>query len=95
LERQVLELNGWQKTIEREVPSLVKTYTFDDFNACWSVMTRVALLAEKMNHHPKWTNVYGTLKVELQTHDVGGISDYDIYMAKELDSYAAAAMKGR
>ena len=56
-------------------------------------MSRVALLAEKMNHHPKWTNVYGELKIELETHDVSGISDFDITMAKEIDAYVSAVKK--
>jgi 4a-hydroxytetrahydrobiopterin dehydratase len=51
-------------------------------------MTRVAMEAEKMNHHPEWFNVYGTVRIDLMTHDVDGISNYDIMLAKTIDRIA-------
>ena len=80
LDRQVATLSGWSKT-DKELSKdrkemLAKNYTFEDFNTAFAVMTRVALLAEKMNHHPTWSNVYNRLEVKLETHDVSGISDW-------------------
>ena len=69
----------------------MKKFKFEDFNEAWSVMTRVALLAEKLNHHPKWTNVYNELKIELETHDVGGLSD----MVSQRRSNAEASKRSR
>lgn len=74
LDRAVSSLQGW--THDPAAAAIRKSFSFPDFNTCWGVMSRVALLAEKMNHHPKWTNVYGSLEVELQTHDVKGVSDF-------------------
>ena len=62
----------WQKTNSK----LYRKFQFKDFSAAFAFMTRVAFEAEKMNHHPKWSNVYNQLKVELETHDVNGISDW-------------------
>jgi 4a-hydroxytetrahydrobiopterin dehydratase len=80
LDRQVATLTGWTKT-DKELSKdrkemLAKSYVFEDFNTAFAVMTRVALLAEKMNHHPTWSNVYNKLEVKLETHDVSGISDW-------------------
>jgi len=55
-------------------PAIKKTYTFTDFNQAWRFMSGVALLAEKMDHHPEWFNVYNTVEVTLTTHDCGGVS---------------------
>ena len=74
LERELATLTGWNPS--SKLDSIHKTWILEDFNQTFAVMTRVALLAEKMNHHPKWTNVYNHLKVELETHDLNGISDY-------------------
>lgn len=64
---------------------LHKTYTFQNFTEAFGFMTRAALVIEKMNHHPEWSNSYKQVTVNLTTHDVGGISDLDIELAKKLD----------
>ena len=66
-----------------------KTFLFDDFNTAWSFMSSTALIAEKMDHHPEWFNVYNKVDVTLTTHDVppsGGLSKKDINLAKHMDS---------
>jgi 4a-hydroxytetrahydrobiopterin dehydratase len=79
--RQVANLDGW-KVVNGKVN---KTFKFDDFVQAFGFMTRVAMEAEKMNHHPEWFNVYNTVRIDLVTHDVGGISNYDIKLAKSID----------
>ncbi|WP_439105824.1 4a-hydroxytetrahydrobiopterin dehydratase [Congregibacter sp.] len=64
-----------------ESGKLEKEFKFDDFNAAWGFMSRVALFAERRDHHPEWFNVYNRVRVELTTHDVGGISDKDFALA--------------
>jgi 4a-hydroxytetrahydrobiopterin dehydratase len=65
---------------------LMKTFRFKDFNAAFSFMTRVALLAEKMDHHPNWSNVYNTVTIQLSTHDAGDIvTDKDRKLAAAID----------
>ncbi len=78
---------GWGNVKGRKAIS--KSYTFKDFNACFGFMTRVALLAEQMNHHPEWSNVYNKLEVQLTTHDAGGVTEKDLAMAKAMDSFFA------
>lgn len=68
--------------------SIKKAFKFTDFNEAFGFMTRVALLAEEMKHHPEWFNVYNRVEVVLTTHDEGGITDQDFKMAKAMDSYA-------
>jgi 4a-hydroxytetrahydrobiopterin dehydratase len=68
---------------------LVKTFTFSDFSEAFAFMTRVALAAEKMNHHPEWTNVYNKVIIRLSTHDAGGVvTDRDRKLAKAIDEIA-------
>lgn len=76
------QLNGW-RLIEN---SLYKEFTFPDFVAAFSFMTKVALLAESMNHHPNWSNVYNTVQISLSTHDVGGLTQKDFELAKIIDA---------
>ena len=76
----------------REVPgrdAITKKFVFKDFNQAFGFMSRAALMAEKMDHHPEWFNVYKTVEVTLSTHDAGGVTDKDIALAKAMDSYAA------
>jgi 4a-hydroxytetrahydrobiopterin dehydratase len=82
LQTHLSTLNGWQLQNSK----LHKTYTFKNFIEAFGFMTRAALIAEKMNHHPEWSNVYKQVTVNLTTHDVGGISELDIELAKKLDS---------
>jgi 4a-hydroxytetrahydrobiopterin dehydratase len=77
---------GWSLVEGRE--AIAKCFVFADFNAAFGWMTRVALLAEKMDHHPEWSNVYKTVDVTLATHDVGGLSELDVRMAKAMDAWA-------
>jgi 4a-hydroxytetrahydrobiopterin dehydratase len=63
-----------------------REFKFADFSAAWGFMTRVALLAEKFDHHPDWSNVWNTVQIELTTHDAGGLSDNDVRLAKAIDA---------
>jgi 4a-hydroxytetrahydrobiopterin dehydratase len=81
---EVAKLSGW-KVVNGKVN---KTFEFDDFVQAFGFMTRVAMEAEKMNHHPEWFNVYNRVRIDLVTHDVGGISDYDIKLANTIDRIA-------
>lgn len=79
VEEAVKALPGW--TLRGDQAALVKTFRFKDFNEAFGFMTRVALLADKIDHHPEWFNVYNRVDVTLNTHDVGGISRLDLEMA--------------
>lgn len=80
------DLNGWSYNDSKK--SIQKTYKFKDFNHAFGFMSRVAMLAESMNHHPEWFNVYNKIDVELSTHDASGVTDKDISMAKFMDQVA-------
>jgi 4a-hydroxytetrahydrobiopterin dehydratase len=80
------ELPEWREAEGRE--AITCTFRFKDFNAAFGFMARVALLAEKMDHHPEWFNVYNRVEVTLATHDSGGVTEKDIAMAKAMDAYA-------
>ena len=71
-------------------PAIVRNLTFADFNAAFGFMTRVALLADKVDHHPEWSNVYNRVEVLLTTHDAGGVTQRDLDMARFIDEAAAA-----
>lgn len=77
------ELASWTHEPDRD--ALVKRFKFHDFNAAWGFMSRVALLAEKLDHHPEWNNVYNRVEILLTTHDAGGLSARDVAMAKAID----------
>lgn len=79
-------LTGWTKVNGRE--AITKVFTFKDFNAAFGFMTRVALAAEKMDHHPEWSNVYRTVTVTLSTHDADGLTERDIRLAEAMDLIA-------
>ena len=79
-------LDGWRAAEGRD--ALVKTFRFKDFNAAFGFMTRVALLAERMDHHPEWSNVYNRVEVLLTTHDAGGVTERDVAMARFMDEAA-------
>jgi len=79
-------LPGWALVEGRD--ALHKTFTFADFNAAFGFMARVALVAEKMDHHPEWTNVWNRVDVTLSTHSVGGLSDLDVKLAEAMDKIA-------
>ena len=75
--------NGWSVDAERD--AIVKSFRFKDFNAAFGFMTRVALPAEKLDHHPEWSNVYNRVEVLLTTHDAGGVTEQDVKMARFMD----------
>jgi 4a-hydroxytetrahydrobiopterin dehydratase len=77
-------LPGWRI----EEGKLHREFTFDDFVAAFGFMARAALCAERSNHHPEWFNVYNTVRVDLSTHDAGGITEMDVALAKELNGLA-------
>jgi 4a-hydroxytetrahydrobiopterin dehydratase len=79
-------LKGWSDVAGRD--AVTKTFTFRDFNEAFGFMTRVALVAEKMDHHPEWSNVYKTVAVTLSTHDAGGLTERDIALAETMDKLA-------
>jgi 4a-hydroxytetrahydrobiopterin dehydratase len=83
------ELDGWGAAEGRE--AITKQFQFADFNAAFGFMTRVALAAEKMDHHPEWSNVYNRVEVLLATHESGGVTERDIKLAKLIDAAARAA----
>jgi 4a-hydroxytetrahydrobiopterin dehydratase len=87
LARALASLQGWERVEGRE--AIAKTYRFADFNAAFGWMTRAALMAERMDHHPEWLNVYDRVEVTLASHDVGGVSERDITLARFLDSLVA------
>jgi len=81
-------LSGWSEVVGRDAIS--RKFVFKDFNAAFGFMTRAALIAEKMDHHPEWFNVYKTVDVTLSTHDAGGVTELDIKLATEMDRLAGA-----
>ena len=80
------ELDGWDEAEGRD--AIAKSFKFKNFNAAFGFMTRVALLAEKQDHHPEWFNVYNRVDISLSTHDAGGLSKRDIRLAAAIDSVA-------
>ena len=83
-DRALDELPGWRLVEGRE--ALTKRFVFRDFSQAFGWMTRVALAAEAMDHHPEWTNVYRTVDVTLTTHDAGGLTSLDLRLARRLDA---------
>lgn len=75
---------GW--TLDPDRDAITRVYTFANFVEAFGWMTRAAILAEKLNHHPEWSNVYKTVTVTLTTHDAGGLSGLDVALADRLDA---------
>ena len=84
IDQEVSKLDNWN-VVNGKVN---KTFEFDDFVQAFGFMTKVAMNAEKMNHHPEWFNVYNRVRIDLVTHDVNGISNYDIELARIIDTIA-------
>jgi 4a-hydroxytetrahydrobiopterin dehydratase len=82
------KLGGWSEVKGRDAIS--KRFVFADFNAAFGFMTRVALVAEKLDHHPEWSNVYKTVDVTLSTHDAGGVTERDVTLAQTMDKIAGS-----
>jgi 4a-hydroxytetrahydrobiopterin dehydratase len=79
-------LKGWSEVDGRD--AITKKFVFADFNAAFGFMTRAALVAEKLDHHPEWFNVYKTVDVTLSTHDAGGLTELDVKLAEMMDKLA-------
>jgi 4a-hydroxytetrahydrobiopterin dehydratase len=81
------KIGGWSDVKDRD--AITRKFTFKDFREAFAFMTAVAEIAEKMNHHPEWLNIYKTVEVTLSTHDAGGLTDLDIKLAEAMDKLAA------
>lgn len=81
--------SGWQMVEGRD--AIRKVWKFRNFSEAWGFMTRAALVAEKLNHHPEWKNVYNTVDVTLATHSCGGLSELDMKLATAMDRLAGEA----
>ena len=79
-------LAGWSEVPGRD--AITRKFVFQDFNQAFGFMTRASLVAEKMDHHPEWCNVYKTVDVTLATHDAGGVTELDIKLAEAMDKLA-------
>lgn len=84
LERAVRDLPGWSLRDGK----LHRELKFRDFVEAFGFMARIALIAERMNHHPEWFNVYGVVRIDLSTHDVGGVSQKDVDLARSINETA-------
>ena len=82
------KLSGWSEVKDRD--AITRTLVFRDFNEAFGFMTRAALVAEKLDHHPEWFNVYKTVTVTLSTHDAGGLTERDIKLAEAMNRLAGA-----
>ena len=81
------ELSHWREVPGRD--AIARKFEFANFSEAFAFMTRAALLAEKMDHHPEWSNVYNKVDVTLSTHDAGGVTEKDIAMARAMETYAS------
>ena len=84
--RALARLKGWNEVKGRD--AIGKKFVFADFNEAFGFMARVALAAEKLDHHPEWSNVYKTVEVTLSTHDAGGVTELDVKLAEAMDKFA-------
>ena len=80
------KLSSWSEVTGRD--AITRKFIFKDFNQAFGFMTRAALVAEKMDHHPEWFNVYKTVEVTLSTHDAGGVTELDVKLAEAMDRLA-------
>ena len=87
-EAALAKLSGWTKGDE-DRDTIQKTYKLGDFKTAWGFMSAVALKAEQMDHHPEWFNVYNKVEVTLTTHDVDGVSEKDVELARLMDELVA------
>src|ERR1700744_4643749 len=93
LKAALKRLPDWQLAKDRE--AITRKFQFVDFDATFAFLSRVALLAAQMDHHPEWFNVYNKLEVTLATHDAGGVTQKDIDLATAMDGYAIMMGQGR
>jgi 4a-hydroxytetrahydrobiopterin dehydratase len=83
---QLAALAGWSRVTGRS--AITKRFVWADFNEAWGFMSRVALVAEQMNHHPEWLNVWNRVEITLSTHDAGGLSRLDFELAAAIERIA-------
>ncbi len=76
-------------TVTNDCKAIERTFLFRDFNEAWGFMNRVALVAERMDHHPEWSNVWNTVRIALSTHDAGGLTNRDVKLATAIDALMA------
>jgi 4a-hydroxytetrahydrobiopterin dehydratase len=88
VESVLVQLSGWTAAEGRE--AIVKSFRFKDFNQAFGFMTRIALAAERLDHHPEWSNVYNRVEVLLATHDADGVTELDLKLAKIMDEAASS-----
>jgi 4a-hydroxytetrahydrobiopterin dehydratase len=93
VEAALAELPGWRRA-EGAREAIFRAYRFADFNAAFGFMSRVALRAEQLDHHPEWFNVYNRVEVTLTTHDAEGVTELDVRLARFMDQAAGEAPKG-
>ena len=86
---RMAELPGWM--LADDMAAMHRRFTFRNFGEAFAFMTRVAMAAEKLDHHPEWLNVYKTVDVKLSTHDAGGLTELDFKLAGLMDKYASRA----
>ena len=79
-------LEGWQ--LNDDKTAISRSFRFSDFNSAFGFMSRIALMAERLDHHPDWSNVYNRVEITLSTHDVGGLSDKDMVLARFISELA-------
>lgn len=79
-------LEGW--ILARDGAAIARSFKFRDFSEAFAFMTRAALAAEKLDHHPEWSNVYNRVDIELTTHDVGGLTRLDFELARKMNGFA-------
>ena len=84
---QLRQLNGWQSAANRD--AIERNLEFADFNEAFGFMTRVAIKAQEMDHHPEWFNVYNKVEITLSTHEANGLTERDIKLARFIDSITA------
>ena len=87
LNARLMELDSW--ALAQDGLALEKTYSFKGFNSAFGFMTRVAMAAERANHHPEWSNVYNRVTIRWTTHSLCGVSDLDLKLAASCDRFAA------
>jgi 4a-hydroxytetrahydrobiopterin dehydratase len=80
-------LPGWSMVAGRD--AIERNFQFRDFSEAWGFMSRVALLAESQNHHPEWSNVWNRVRIELSTHDAGGLTSNDVKLARAINALLA------
>lgn len=90
IQQELLNLTGWTLINDNDRTTLQKNFRFVDFKTAWGFMTACALVAEKMDHHPEWFNVYNRVDITLSTHDAGGVTQLDLDLARAMNHLAHA-----